>query len=116
MTRQTADEKAERFSIRRQGKELETLRRELELWSGEHEKEIAEFSDNIDEIIVPAEETLASLDDRFLDIAEPLISIALFSDCELSNGHGKVTERLCELLRDMAGTKGEAMIARYPDL
>ena len=108
MTRQTADEKAERFSIRRQGKELETLRRELELWSGEHEKEIAEFYDNIDEIIVPAEETLASLDDRFLDIAEPLISIALFSDCELSNGHGKVTERLCELLRDMAGTKGEA--------
>ncbi len=107
MSRKTASETVERFTIRRQGRELEKLRTDLRLWATEREKGIADLYDGIDDILATTDR-LKDLDDRFLDIVEPLLTIAIFSDCEFSNGRGAVTERFCDLLRDMAGTKGTA--------
>ncbi len=105
MTRKTASENVERFTIRRQGKELEKLRADLRLWATEREKEVTELYDGIDDVLA-ATDKLKGLDDRFLDIIEPLLTVAVFSDCEFSNGRGAIAERLCELLRAMAVTKG----------
>jgi len=107
MTRKTADERVQRFSIRRHGKELAALRAELKLWATEQQKAVGELYDAID-IIVSSCDKLNGLDDRFLDIAEPLLAISLFSDIEYSNGQGEITGILCALLRDMAGAKIEA--------
>jgi hypothetical protein len=108
MTRKTRAETVKRFSIRRQGKELEALRAELKLWATEREKKVAEIYDAIDQILEGAQgEELRALDDRFLDICEPLLSISLYADIEHSNGGEQVTARLRDLLLTLAGTKSQ---------
>jgi putative DNA primase/helicase len=108
MTRKTRAETVKRFSIRRQGKELEALRAELKLWATEREKNVADLYDAIDQILEGAQgEELRALDDRFLDICEPLLSISLYADIEHSNGGEQVTARLRDLLLAMAGAKSQ---------
>jgi len=95
----------QRFSIRHQGGELEILRADLRLWAKEREQGVSTLYGAIDTIVGDG---LAGLDDRFKDIAEPLLAISILSDCESSNGSGDVVARLCALLLEMAGAKVQA--------
>jgi len=105
MTRKSATEKVDRFSLRRQRKDCEALRARLKLWASEREKDIAKLYDGIDQIV--DDKLRSGLDDRFLDISEPILSIALYADIEHANGGGHVTDRLSNLLLRMAGAKGQ---------
>jgi hypothetical protein len=104
MSRKTKAEHVERFNVRKQGKALEELRARLKLWAGERQKDVTDIYDVIDELVAVESK---GLDDRLLDIIEPLLSIALFSDCEYSNGRGQITTELCGLFKEMAQAKGE---------
>jgi hypothetical protein len=103
MVRKTKEEKVERFNLRKQGKEFEGLRRELGLWAEERKKAIEVLYDGIEEI-----PEMASLDDRFKDVSEPLVAIASYADAEAINGQGKILPDLMSLLLDMAGKRGES--------
>src|SRR5262249_2779629 len=62
MTRKSPTEKVERFSLRRQRKELESLRSRLKLWASEREKKVGDVYDSID-AITAKEDKLRGLDD-----------------------------------------------------
>jgi hypothetical protein len=107
MTRKAPSEKVERFSLRRQRKELPALRSRLQVWASEREKKIGEVYDSIDEITQKDDTLRNALDDRFLDTSEPLLSIALFADIEHSNGGVHVSDRLTKLLIRMANGRSQ---------
>lgn len=100
MVRKTKEERVERFNLRRQGKELEGLRRELELWREERRGAIEALYDGLAEI-----PELTSLDDRFKDISEPLVAIASYADAEAENGGRKILPDLVSLLLHMASKR-----------
>lgn len=102
MVRKTPNEKVERFSLRRQAKELEALREALGLWAEERKPDIQTLYDGIEAI-----EQLRGLDDRFQDIAEPLMAIATYADAEASNGQKRITPGLVSLLLAMGGKREE---------
>lgn len=103
MVRKTKDEKVERFNLRKQRKELEGLRRELELWREERRGAIEALYDGLGEI-----PEMASLDDRFKDISEPLVSIASYADAEAANGQRRILPDLVSLLLDLSGKRSES--------
>lgn len=103
MVPKTKQERVERFNLRKQGKELEGLRRELDIWREERTEAIEALYDGIGEI-----PELASLDDRFKDISEPLVAIATYTDAEAANGQERILPELVSLLLDMAGKRGES--------
>jgi Protein of unknown function (DUF3631) len=107
MTKKTASETVGRFSLRRQKMTFEALRGRLSLWAAERREKIGELYESIDEIMEKDEghELKDKLDDRFLDISEPLISIAVYADAERANGRAHVTDRLAGLLLRMSGIK-----------
>ena len=103
MTRKSASERVERFNLRRQGKELEALRSALTVWAEARSQDIQGVYDGLSEV-----PDLKGLDDRFQDIAEPLVAIALIADAELSNGTQRIWPDLSDILRDMAGQRPDA--------
>lgn len=102
MVRKTKAERVERFNLRRQGQDLEAIRKELTRWAEAKRKEIEALYDNIGEI-----PELAALDDRFKDISEPLIAIASYADAEAANGEEKILPEFNSLLLDMSGKREE---------
>jgi Protein of unknown function (DUF3631) len=102
MTRKSASERVERFNLRRQGKDLETLRSAMTVWAEARGKDIQTVYDGLSEV-----SELRGLDDRFQDISEPLVAIALIADAELSNGAQRIWPELSEILRDMAGQRSD---------
>ncbi len=103
MTRKAASERVERFNLRRQGKDLEDLRSALTAWAEARSQDIQSVYDALGDV-----EAIKGLDDRFQDISEPLIAIALVADTELSNGAQRVWPDLSEILQDMAGHRSDA--------
>ncbi len=89
--------------MRKQDKALEHLREELGLWAEARREDIASLYDGIDEI-----PRLASLDDRFKDISEPLVAIASYADTEAANGQRRILPDIISLLLGMAGKRGES--------
>lgn len=73
------------------------------LWGEARKKEISNLYDAIGEI-----EELATVDDRFKDISEPLISIVSYADKEASNGQGRGLPDLIALLLDLAGRRSDS--------
>ena len=102
MVRKARNEKVERFSLRKQGRELEALRDEIALWAEARGKVIEALYDAMDEI-----EQLAGLDDRFKDISEPLAVIASYADAEAIDGQLRILPELTALLSVMAGKRDE---------
>jgi hypothetical protein len=103
MTRKSASEHVERFNLRRQGKDLEALRSALAIWAEARSKDIQLVYDAFSEV-----SELKGLDDRFQDISEPLVAIALIADAELSNGAQRIWSELSDILQDMAGQRSDA--------
>lgn len=102
MVRKTKAERVERFNLRKQGKALEHLREELDLWAEARRQAIANLYDGIEDI-----QQLAALDDRFKDISEPLVVIASYADTEAANGQRRVLQDLISLLLAMSGKRNE---------
>lgn len=102
MVRKTWTEKVKRFSLRRQADELDSLREALRLWAEERKRDIETIYDNIEEI-----EELGILDDRFKDIAEPLVAIASYADAEATNSQRRIMPEMVPLLLDMGGKREE---------
>jgi len=100
MVRKTAMERVERFSLRRQVKELESLRQGMNLWAETKRRDLETLYDGIENV-----EQLGSLDDRFQDICEPLLAIATYADAELVNGYQRIMPELISLLLELGGKR-----------
>src|SRR5262245_20027537 len=98
-----ATETLERFRLRKLVNELGRLVMDLKVWGKAKQKQVQEAYDAID----TEPDELKSADDRFLDIVEPLIAIALFADIENLNGSGRVYDELIGLLKDMSTNRNE---------
>lgn len=103
MVRKTKAEKVERFNLRRQGQDLEAIRKELTLWAEAKRKDIEALYDSIGEV-----PELATLDDRFKDISEPLVAIAALAEAEAANGQPRILPELTRVLLDLAGKRTES--------
>jgi hypothetical protein len=103
MIRKSRKEKTARLNMRRYGKVFTDLQQSIGLWSEENSELIEKIYDDL-----PEESELASCDDRFIDIVEPLLSIIKFSDAESANGGKRVIDQLMPLLKQLGGQRGEA--------
>ena len=98
----SATEKVERFNLRKLRNEFADKVYQLKLWAGARCVEIEEIYDRIE-----VREKFD--DDRFVDIIEPLLSIASLADAEYSNGDESklVSKRLMTVLKDVKGLRDE---------
>jgi hypothetical protein len=103
MVRKAAGERVERFNLRRQGAGLAELRGRLELWGKAMRSDIEAVYDGVDDMA-----GFENLDDRFRDICEPPVAIALVADAELVNGSRRIWPKLVEAFKTMAGKRNDA--------
>lgn len=82
MVRKTSKEKVSRFNLRIQKTQFEKLRYEILEWAKAKRPHIQLLYNKIDTLDLKKIVDLGSFDDRFLDISEPLLTIAYFSDLE----------------------------------
>jgi len=115
MVRKTNSEKCERLNLRKQEAHFEGLRERLTALQREETREavLAQFEEIED---LPE---LASMDDRFKDIAEPLLAIASYLD-EGDKGSDGLLPTVLSLLVDMAvernQTERQEPIAAFVEL
>jgi hypothetical protein len=98
MIRKSASETVLRFNVRKQREELEALSANLWVWSEAKRVDIEAVYDAIDEV-----PELKSCDDRFQDISEPLVSVAVVADAEIMNGVRRVWPDLKDVLLVLGG-------------
>jgi hypothetical protein len=103
MIRKSPKEHTERLSMRKEGLRFKELRAILAQWAEQNSEAIEKIYDSLKE-----QPELKGCDDRFLDIAEPLLSIVRFADAEAANGGGRIIDELMPLLKEMGGLRGEA--------
>ncbi len=97
---QRAPQRMPRMNERRLQTEFERVRANLELWAQAHGDEVEEAYTGLDDEVLP----LKGLEDRFQDIAEPLVVIATMADSERPEGP-QVLSRLLTGLRAAAGRR-----------
>ena len=100
-----ATETLERFRLRKLTKELGSLVLQLKVWAAARLKDIQAIYDGIEQ----EPDELRDADDRFLDIVEPLLAIALLADAESANGAGRIFDELVALLDQMGADRDEAL-------
>jgi len=100
-----ATETLERFRLRKLTKELGSLVLQLKVWAAARLKDIQAIYDGIEQ----EPDELRDADDRFLDIVEPLLAIALLADAESVNGAGRIFDELVALLDQMGADRDEAL-------
>ncbi|MFQ5956949.1 MAG: DUF3631 domain-containing protein, partial [Candidatus Brocadiales bacterium] len=99
MARKKTVEKVERLNLRKEGRELESLRDDLYLVCLGYDQEIIKFYDKAEELGIPQE-----LDDRLRDVLEPLFAMAGVIDAE--RGNLDATTALKSYALELAGAKG----------
>jgi hypothetical protein len=103
MIRKSPKERTERLSMRKEGPRFKELRAILAQWAEQNSEAIEKIYDSLKE-----QPELRGCDDRFLDIAEPLLSIVRFADAEAANGGKRILDELMPLLKEMGGLRDEA--------
>jgi hypothetical protein len=109
MTKKTSKEHTERFNLRSQREELTSLREEMSQWAKAHSNGIGDIYNNLGD----GYERLKSLalDDRLVDIAEPLTLLADICDYERQRTFRFAKENLLkevtDLLRTMSSRRKE---------
>jgi hypothetical protein len=103
MIRKSPKERTERLSMRKEGPRFKELQATMAHWAEQNCEAIEKIYENLKE-----QPELKGCDDRFLDIAEPLLSIVRFADAELVNGGKRIVDELMPLLKEMGGLRGEA--------
>jgi hypothetical protein len=102
MARKKQSEHVERFNLRKQKKDLETLRKQMGAWAEARRGDVEAIYDDLDKF-----DELNATDDRFKDIAEPLVAIALLADSESANGCRRVWPDLKDVLLILGGRRDE---------
>jgi hypothetical protein len=101
--RRSPAEKIERFRLRKLSSELGGIVLQLKIWAAAKSQTIQAIYDAMD----AEPQGLESCDDRFLDIVEPLLTIAAQSDVEYSNGGDRTFDNLVALLKDLGSQREE---------
>jgi len=104
MRRVRATETLERFRRHKLAKELGDIVFQLKIWAAARSATIQGIYDGIGQ----EPDELKDCDDRFLDIAEPLLVIASLADAEYQNGGNRVLDDLVVLLRDLGTERDES--------
>jgi hypothetical protein len=89
-----------RLNLRRMEELFSHLRKGLQVWADAHEEQIVQTYDGLPDSL----DCLERFDDRFQDIAEPLIVLATLADAERPEGP-KVLPRLLEGLQAAVGRR-----------
>jgi len=92
--------KMPRLCLRRLSPQLERIRTNLQFWADKQEQEVFAMYDQLPHELPE----LAGRDDRFQDIAEPLMVLAFLADAECSS-EGEVTARLLAGINCAAGRR-----------
>jgi len=104
-----------RLNVRRLRNVTQDLRERIQIWTDEHTPDIEELYDKLPDQV----EKLARFDDRFQDIAEPLLVIASLADGEQA-GSVEVSLELLKGLKVAAGRKEvsgrEQMLVTFLDV
>jgi Protein of unknown function (DUF3631) len=103
MTRQSKTEKRARLKMRKEKSRLESMRSAAKVWAAENGKAIQQIYDSMTE-----DERLGSCDDRFIDIAEPLVAILKFADAESANGGTRILDEVMLVLLELGGQRDES--------
>jgi hypothetical protein len=104
MTRKAPTEHVERFNLRKQRKDLAKLRQGMSAWADARRNDVEALYDQLDATV----DDLKATDDRFQDIAEPLLAIALLADAEIANGAERIKPQVIDALLALAGRRTEA--------
>ena len=99
-----ATEPLERFRVRKLTKQLGSLVLQLKVWAAAKFSDVQAIYDGIDQ----EPDELRDADDRFLDIVEPLLAIALLADAESANGAGRIFDDLVALLAELGADRDDA--------
>jgi len=105
-----ATETLERFRRHKLAKELGDVVFQLKIWAAAKAADIQGIYEGITE----EPDELKECDDRFLDIVEPLLAIAVLADAEYANGGKGAFNDLVGLLKDLAtdrNDQGDAAIS-----
>lgn len=103
MSRKGKNEKVERFNYRKLKKEIIALKRILSAWGQSMSKELQQIYDKLDEVA-----EISSLDDRAMDIWEPLLCIATIADIEAEDPKRTIFNSLVSLALAMGAIRAEA--------
>jgi len=103
MSRKGKNEKVERFNYRKLKKEIIVLKRTLSAWGQSMSKELQQIYDKLDEVA-----EISSLDDRAMDIWEPLLCIATIADIEAEDPKRTIFNSLVSLALAMGTIRAEA--------
>ena len=102
-------EPIERFRFRKLASELSSVVFQLKIWAAAKGASVGAIYDGLG----PEPDELKTCDDRFLDIIEPLLAVALHADAEYANGDRRVTVALIDILRSI-GTGRDAQEGDAP--
>lgn len=104
MVPKTPSERVQRFNLRKVGPQLERLRAQIAAWADARREAVAAVYDELPDEMPELSET----DDRFRDIAEPLVAVASYADAEAANGEGRLLPELFAALRELGGARRDA--------
>jgi hypothetical protein len=102
MIRKSPKERTERLNMRKEKPRFDVLTTTMTQWAEQNGDAIEKIYDSLKE-----QPELEGCDDRFLDIAEPLLSIVRFADAEAANGH-RIIDKIVPVLKQMSGLRAEA--------
>jgi hypothetical protein len=102
MVRKAPQEQTERLNMRTEGNLFEPYRLSLELWAERNGPLVQDLYDTMDR-----ETALQGCDDRFVDIAEPLIAVLKFADTKSKTRRSGITDEVMPLLKELGEQKTE---------
>jgi hypothetical protein len=101
MIRKAPGERTDKLNIRTQNNLFEPFRSVLQLWANKNGPLVQEFYDQMGK-----DAALRDCDDRFVDIAEPLVALVKYADKEADDETGQITDLLA-LLKALGEQRNE---------